>query len=210
MCKIGLFLIDSDNDLSFGAANENTYILFDEKINKISEFVFEAYGIWKPWERQAFRSYVRDKLEQRTLFLSLGKNKSAVFSDLFEKECFESQANYFLPSNYPCVEKNTVIAGFCLGTDKFYVFVISDNFDKASFTIFNKNNTYILEHCNIEIFLKVMKLDEDYLERLCLENDFLNITRKLSLKTGLRFDLSFEDVYKHKRKLKATEINTLH
>ena len=86
MCKMGLFLIDSNENLSFGAANENTYILFEKKINKISEFVFTVYGIWMPWERKAFRSYVRDNLEQKTFFMSLGENKSAIFRGYWPKK----------------------------------------------------------------------------------------------------------------------------
>ncbi len=210
MCKMGLFLIGSNENLSFGAANENTYTLFDEKIDKISEFIFTVYGIWSPWERKAFRSYVRDKMEQKTVFMSLCKNKSAIFSELFEKECFESQANYFLPSSYPCLEKNTIVVGFYLCFDKLHVFVISDDFEKAFFTISNENNTYDLEFYNVETLQRIIKLNEEYLKDLCAERNFLNITKKLSLITGLRFDLSFEDVYKQRRKFKATEINTLH
>ena len=209
MCEMGLFLIGCNSDDAFLAANANTYNLFDDKIARISEFVFDIYDIQKPWERKALHSYLLDKMEQKTFFFTIDDNKSAIFSELFEKECFEVQASYFLSSYYPCFEREVIIVGFKLCFDKLYVFIISDNFEKAFFTISNINDTYMLEYCNVEILQKILKIDEEFLDALCKEKNFSDITKKLSLLSGLRFDLTYKDVYKQRRKLKATEMNTL-
>lgn len=206
MCRLGLILIDSDVNSAFDLTLDVAYKLFEDKITNISEFVFDVYGIWKPWEREAFSDYVRQRLEQKVFFLDLSDSKSAVFSDMFEKECFEKQVGYFLLSEWSYLES---VVYFTLDSTDFRVSILNKDSDKAYIKISKENCINKLEFYNIEKIEQILGVSETDLQNLCFKNDFKDIAKDISQTTGLPFDLFFEEVSKHRRKYKATVINTL-
>lgn len=204
-----LFILNANTDKSFYAANSITYEWFSSEINKTTKFICDIYGIWKPWECDAIRSYILDKMEYKTLLLNLSENECCVFSQLFDEDCFEYQAKCFLQSESACFDIETSVVGVCSKENMFHLFVLCSKFDVASFTLCNEGGTNKMSFCNDKALYYTLGQDKDELLKISQQNDFLGFIELVSKNTGLPFALSFDKAFRKRKKYNITEINTL-
>lgn len=204
-----LFILNANTDESFYAANSITYEWFSSEIDKTTKFICDIYGIWKPWECDAIRSYIFDKMEYKTLVLNLSENECCVLSQLFDEDCFEYQAKSFLQSESACFGDETVVVGICSKENKFHLFTLCSKFDVAGFTLWNERGTNKLSFYNDKALQYMLGQGKDELFKLSQQTDFLGFVEFVSDNIGLPFDLSFDKVFRKRKKYNITEINTL-